>query len=243
MLIFSLFIYISTVADTVSFWDCGEFIAASYSMGVPHPPGAPFYLMVGRLFSLLPIASDIGHRVNLISSIVSALTVLFLYLSIVRLARAYRGPERTTEDKISIYGAGVVGALAFAFSTSFWFNAVEAEVYAMSMFFTAIVFYLALRWIDIADQPHGNALLLLIFYLFGLSSGVHLLNVLTVPALTLIIPAQCAQFHHCWDYRMYYHPGDISRDNTRLTFSYLKDFNLGGNSLNCIDFMGSILVL
>lgn len=183
----SFIVYTSTVADTVSFWDCGEFIAASYSMGVPHPPGAPFYLMLGRFFSLLPLASDIGLRVNMMSPIVSALTVLFLYLSIVRLIRAYHGREQTTAHKITVYGAGLVGALAFAFSTSFWFNAVEAEVYAMSMFFTAIVFYLALRWLDVADQPQGNAILLFIFYLFGLSSGVHLLNVLTIPALTYIV--------------------------------------------------------
>jgi len=183
----TLAVYISTVADTVSFWDCGEFIAASFSFGVPHPPGAPFYLMLGRLFSLLPTASDIGLRVNLMSPLVSAISVLLLYLSTVRLIRLYRGREATRLDRITIYGAAAIGTLAFGFSTSFWFNAVEAEVYAMSMIFTAIVFYLILLWLDHSDDPAGNAILLFIFYLFGLSSGVHLLNILTIPALTYVV--------------------------------------------------------
>lgn len=179
--------YLSTVSDTVSFWDCGEFIAASYSLGVPHPPGAPFYLMLGRLFSMIPFSADIAYRVNLISVLVSAGTVLLLYLSLVRLGRAYRGEEKTTLDRIILYGGAAVGTLCFAFSTSFWFNAVEAEVYALSMFFTALVFYLGLKWLDHQHHNYGNALLLFIFYLFGLSSGVHLLNVLTIPALTYIV--------------------------------------------------------
>lgn len=176
-----------TVAPTTSFWDCGEFIAASYTLGVPHPPGAPLYLLIGRLFSMLPIAEDIGLRVNLISTLLSSITVLLLYLCIVRLARIWRGAEETIADKITVYGSAAVGALAFAFSHSFWFNAVEAEVYAVSMFFTALVYYLALRWLDSSDTPTGNRILLFIFYVVGLSSGIHLLNVLALMSITYIV--------------------------------------------------------
>lgn len=179
--------FAKTVAPTTSFWDCGEFIAASYTMGVPHPPGAPLYLMIGRLFSMLPLAENVGLRVNLVSTVVSAFTVLFLYLCLVRLIRAWRGREETIADMITIYGGSVVGAFAFAFSHSFWFNAVEAEVYSVSMFFTAVTFYLALWWLDYADKPYGNKILLLIFYMVGLSCGIHLLNVLALISVTYII--------------------------------------------------------
>ncbi len=136
---------------------------------------------------MLPIASDFGLRVNLVSVLLSAFTVLLLYLSIVRLARSWRGVEETTTDKITVYGSAAVGALAFAFSHSFWFNAVEAEVYSVSMFFTALLFYLALLWLDHADMPLGNRILLFIFYLIGLSSGVHLLNILALMSVVYII--------------------------------------------------------
>lgn len=187
MFLIALVNFISTVAPTTSFWDCGEYIAASKSLGVPHPPGAPLYLLIGRLFAMLPLAQDYGLRVNLVSVLLSAFTVLLLYLSIVRLARSWRGIEATVTDKITVYGSGAVGALAFAFSHSFWFNAVEAEVYAVSMFFTALVFYLALLWLDHADMPLGNRILLFIFYLVGLSSGVHLLNILALMSVVYII--------------------------------------------------------
>ncbi|MDP8229327.1 MAG: DUF2723 domain-containing protein, partial [Candidatus Electryoneaceae bacterium] len=146
---------------------------------MPHPPGAPLYLMVGRLFSMIPIG-NIGLRVNLVSTLVSTLTVLLLYLCIVRLVRLWRGREKSVADMIAVYGAGVIGAFAFAFSHSFWFNAVEAEVYAVSMFFTALVFYMALWWLDYSDEPFGNKILLLMFYVVGLSTGVHLLNILAL---------------------------------------------------------------
>ena len=139
-------VYLMTMAPTLSFWDCGEFIAASHTMSVPHPPGAPFYLLLGRFFSLLPIGSDIGFRVNLISVFSSALTVMFLYLVIVQLIRIMRGVEQEARDYVIAISAGVVGALTYAFSHSFWFNAVEAEVYAISMFFTAIVIWLIFAW-------------------------------------------------------------------------------------------------
>ena len=177
----------ATVAPTESFWDCGEFIAAAFTVGVPHPPGTPLYLLIGRLFSMLPIATDIGLRVNLLSVLSSAVTSLLLYLTIVRMARAWRGREKTVTDQIMVYGAGFIGAMALTYSHSFWFNSVEAEVYSMSMTFTALVFYLALRWLDASDTTTGNRILLLIFYLIGLSSGVQLMGVLALLPIAYII--------------------------------------------------------
>lgn len=182
--------FIATVAPTTSFWDCGEFIAASYTLGVPHPPGAPLYLLIGRFFSMLPFVENVGFRVNLVSVVVSAITVLLLYLSLVRLIESWRGAAENLRDKMTVYGSAAIGALAFAFSHSFWFNAVEAEVYSMSMFFTALVFYLSLRWLDYADEPFGNRIILLIFYIIGLSSGVHLLNILVLMSFAYIIAAR-----------------------------------------------------
>ena len=183
----ALISFAATVSPTESFWDCGEFIAAAFTVGVPHPPGTPLYMMIGRLFSMLPIATDIGLRVNLLSVLSSAFTSLLLYLTIVRMARAWRGIEVTVTDNMMVYGAGLIGALALTFSHSFWFNAVEAGVYGMSLTFTALVYYLALRWIDAADTVTGNRILLLIFYLTGLASGVHLLNVLALLPITYIV--------------------------------------------------------
>ncbi|MFH0765472.1 MAG: DUF2723 domain-containing protein [Calditrichota bacterium] len=139
---------------------------------------------------MLPLAGDIGLRVNLLSVVLSAFSILILYLSIVRIIRAWRGPEKNLTDQALVYSAGVVGALALAFSHSVWFNAVEAEVYAVSMFFTALVYYLALVWLDHTDTSLGNRLLLFIFYLIGLSSGVHLLNVLALISITYIVAFQ-----------------------------------------------------
>ena len=127
---FTAVVYTMTVAPTVSFWDCGEFIASSYKMAVPHPPGAPLYLLVGRLFSLLPIASDIALRVNMISVISSALTIMLLYLTIVHLVRQYKGNLVDKSEWFTAIFSGVIGSLSFAFSHSFWFNSAEAEVYA-----------------------------------------------------------------------------------------------------------------
>ncbi len=179
--------FFGTVAPTTSFWDCGEFIACSYSLSVPHPPGAPFYLLLGRVFTLFFPADDIGFRVNALSAIVSALTVLLLYLTIVRLIRRWRGPEETALDKVLLYGSGVIGALTFSVSHSFWFNGVEAEVYAISMFFTALVVWLAVRWMDEAETPGAIKYLLLIAYFVGLSIGVHLLNILALSPIVLLI--------------------------------------------------------
>jgi Tfp pilus assembly protein PilF len=184
--IVSLVVYIMTMARTTSFCDCGEFIACSYTLSVPHPPGAPFYLLVGRIFSMIPLFSDVGFRVNLISPITSALTIMLLYLTIVRLIRQWRGEEKSTTDKWIAYLGGIVGAFALAFSHSVWFNAVEAEVYSFSLFFTAAVVWLILRWLDKADQPGNERFLLLIAYIYGLAIGVHLLNLLAIPFIGLI---------------------------------------------------------
>ena len=186
LFVLCLIIYLSTVAPTLSFWDCGEFIACSVTMSVPHPPGSPFFLLLGHLFSLIPF-KDIGWRVNLISVIVSALTIMLLYLTIVRLIRLYRGREESTLDALITYGGAAIGALTFAFTHSHWFNAVEAEVYAISLFFTAMVFYLIVRWADEADNPASDRLLLIIAYIIGLAIGAHLLNILAIPAIALVI--------------------------------------------------------
>lgn len=184
----SLVIYIMTMAPTVSFWDCGEFIACSYKLAVPHPPGSPLYLLVGRVFTFIPefLINNIGMRINLISAISSAFTVLFLYLSIVHLIREYSKPEKGFESYIPFIG-GLVGSLTFAFSHSFWFNAVEAEVYAPSMLFTGLVVWLIFRWSERNQEIGNEKYILLISYLIGLAIGVHLLNVLAIPMVMMII--------------------------------------------------------
>ncbi|MDZ7264649.1 MAG: DUF2723 domain-containing protein [candidate division KSB1 bacterium] len=192
--IFSLIVYSLTIAPTTSFWDCGEFITCAYILGVPHPPGAPFYLLLGRIFSMIPWAADIGLRVNLISAIATALTVMLTYLIIVRLIKLWRGQIRSGSDRLIHYGSAIIGALAFAFSDSLWFNAVEAEVYAISMFFTAIVLWLILVWHEKADDPHSDKYLFLIAYSIGLAIGIHLLNILALPAIFLIYYFRRYQF-------------------------------------------------
>jgi tetratricopeptide (TPR) repeat protein len=182
----SLMTYLITLAPTLSFWDCGEFIACSYIMGVPHPPGTPLYLMIGRFFSLFPF-SNIAIRVNFISALSSALVITILFLIIVKLIKEWKGELKTVEDKIIVNSAGFIGALSYAFSDSFWFNAVEAEVYALSMLFTALVLYLAILWMDNYQDYKSVKFLLLIIYLFGLGSGVHLMNLLVIPTIFLLI--------------------------------------------------------
>ena len=185
----SLVVYGKTVAPTTSYWDCGEFISSSYILGVPHPPGAPLHVLVGRVFTMIPegLISDIGLRVNMISVLVSALSVMFAYLIIVRLIREFKGIPETVDQKINIYTAGIIGALGFAFTDSQWFNAVEAEVYAVSIFFTTIVVWLILVWLEKAENPVSDKIIVLIAYLMGLATGVHLLNILAIPTLFLIV--------------------------------------------------------
>lgn len=183
----SFIVYTMTVAPTTSFWDCGEFIACSYILGIPHPPGSPLFILVGRIFSILPIGEDIGFRVNMMSPILSAFSAMFTFLIIVRLLEVWQGKADSFEKKLIQYSSGVIGALAFAWSDSQWFNSVEAEVYAASLFFTAIVVWLVLKWMDDADAPRGDRWLLLIAYLVGLALGVHLLNLLALPMVFMII--------------------------------------------------------
>ncbi len=185
--LFSFIIYFTTMAPTVSFWDCGEFIATSYSLGVPHPPGSPLFLIIGRLFSMLPLSSDIAFRVNIISPIISALANMLLYLIIVKVVVHWRKSVNNMNDAIVAFGGALIGALAFAFTDSHWFNAVEAEVYAMSTFFTAIVVWLILHWSERAEEKGNERYILIIAYMVGLAIGVHLLNLLALPFIALVI--------------------------------------------------------
>ena len=183
----SFVVYLMTMADTVPYWDSGEFIATSYILGVPHPPGSPLYLIIGRVFSMLPFNPDIAFRVNLISPVVSALAIMFLYLSSVKLIMSFRGKIKSQIDSIIVFGSSLVGSLTFAFTDSHWFNAVEAEVYGFSTFFTAIVVWLILHWSEKADDNGNERYILIIAYMIGLATGVHLLNLLALPFLALII--------------------------------------------------------
>ena len=180
-------VYFDTMAPTVSYWDCGEFIAVSHTLGVPHPPGSPFFLLLGRIFSMIPFNEDVAFRVNIISPLVSALAVMLLYLSIVKVVTHWRGKVNSSMDSLIVFGGGVSGALAFAFTDSHWFNAVEAEVYAFSTFFTAIVVWLILLWNEKADKKGHERYLLIIAYMIGLATGLHLLNLLAIPFITLIV--------------------------------------------------------
>ena len=184
------YVYISTIEPTGSFWDCGEFIAASFKLQVGHPPGAPLFLMLGRLFSLVAgnDVKKVSIMINILSALMSALTILFLFWTITALAKKVvaKGKDIAMDQIIAIMGAGMVGALAYTFSDSFWFSAVEGEVYASSSFFTAIVVWAMFKWEAVADERHGDRWIILIAYLMGLSIGVHLLNLLTIPALAFI---------------------------------------------------------
>lgn len=188
----SLLTYILTLEETASYWDCGEFIAVSYKLMVPHPPGAPFFLLLGRLFSFFALGdlTKVAYWINMLSALSSAFTILFLFWSIVLFGRKMLGVKKDGEvpkERIwELMGAGVVGALAYNFSDSFWFSAVEAEVYAMSSFFTAFVVWAMLKWDTIEDESRANRWLILIFYMMGLSIGVHMLNLVAIPALGLI---------------------------------------------------------
>ncbi len=189
----SLVVYLLTVEPTASFWDCGEFIATSYKLEVPHPPGAPLFLLIGRFFSLFAggDVERVAYWVNIVSVLSSAFSILFLFWSITHLTKkVFKVVGDSAEDLykvILIMGSGVVGALAFTFSDSFWFSAVEAEVYGMSSFFTAFVFWAILKWENIEDSSKSNKWLIFIAYMMGLSIGVHLLNLVAIPALGLII--------------------------------------------------------
>lgn len=181
--------YLLTIEPTASFWDCGEFITTSYKLEVGHPPGAPFFMILGRFFTLFGGPSQAAMLINSWSAIASALTILFLFWSITHLAKKmvkFDGDQPSLGQTIAILGSGAVGALAYTFSDTFWFSAVEAEVYATSSLFTAIVFWAILKWENEAHEPYSNRWIIFIAYMMGLSIGVHLLNLLAIPAIVFV---------------------------------------------------------
>ncbi len=188
----ALITYWFTFEETASYWDCGEFIAVSYKLEVPHPPGAPLFLLLGRIFSFLAMGdvTKVAYWINFMSVLASAFTILFLFWSITLFGRkmmnAAKADSFAMDKTILLMGAGLIGALAYTFSDSFWFSAVEAEVYAMSSFFTAFVVWGILKWDVIDDESKANRWLILIAYMMGLSIGIHMLNLVTIPALGLI---------------------------------------------------------
>jgi len=185
-------VYIMTSEAAVSFWDCGEFISSAFKLQIPHPPGAPMFVLLGRVFIILfgdnPLTA--AKAVNTMSALASGFTILFLFWTITHFAKRMvvkqTGVEPVGYQILAIMGAGIVGALAYTFSDSFWYSAVEGEVYALSSFFTALVFWAILKWEHKADQPGADKWIIFIFYMMGLSIGVHLLNILTIPAIVMV---------------------------------------------------------
>ncbi len=183
-------VYLSTIEPTASFWDCPEFITTANSLQVGHPPGAPLFMIMGRLFTMLASSpAQVPVMVNILSALASAFTIVFLFWTITHMALKIVGSdtsEPTLPQLIAILGAGAVGALAYTFSDTFWFSAVEGEVYGTSSLFTALVFWCILKWENEAEQKYANRWIVLICYLIGLSIGVHLLNLLAIPAIVLV---------------------------------------------------------
>ena len=182
--------YLMTIEPSASFWDCGEFIASSYKLEVGHPPGNPVFQLVARFFTMFTDNMHAAVAVNAMSALCSALTIFFLYLTIVFLAKRLVTPDSDGRwpvgKAVAIYGSGIVGALAYCFSDTFWFSAVEGEVYAMSSLVTALVFWAMTKWYEQADTPYANRWIVLISFLMGLSIGIHLLNLLAIPALVFL---------------------------------------------------------
>ena len=193
-------VYFLTLEPTVSWWDCGEYISTAYKLQVGHPPGAPLFQMIGRFFSLFAFGdvTKVALMVNIMSALCSSLTILFLFWSITLLARKIwlkNGDDAPLSNKIAVLAAGAVGALAYTFTESFWFSAVEGEVYAMSSFCTALTFWAILKWEQVADEQYNYRWILFIAYLIGLSIGVHLLNLLCIPAVVYVIYFK--KYKHC----------------------------------------------
>ena len=189
----ALIVYLLTLEPTVSLWDCGEFIASSYKLQVGHPPGAPLFMMIGRVFALFTSNTEkVAMMINAVSAFASAFTIMFLFWTISHLLKKMvivpngETAKPTLSAMIIVLGGSFVGAMAYTFSDTFWFSAVEGEVYATSSLFTAVVFWAILKWENIADEPGANRWLILIAYLIGLSIGVHLLNLLAIPAIVLV---------------------------------------------------------
>ncbi len=184
-------VYILTAEATASWWDCGEYIATANKLQVGHPPGAPSFQLIGRLFSMFSTPENVAHAVNVMSAVCSGFTILFLFWSITLLAKHLlpdpKNPDMKDARTWAVFAAGVVGALAYTFSDTFWFSAVEGEVYAMSSFFTSVVFWAILKWEEQADDPRSLRWLVLVCLLVGIAIGVHLLNLLTVPAIVYVV--------------------------------------------------------
>ncbi len=196
--------YLLTIEPSASFWDCGEFIASSYKLEVGHPPGNPVFQLFARIATLFGDASHAAVLVNALSAICSALTIFFLYLTIVWLVKRILKPSEdgtySLGQTIAILGSGLVGALAYCFSDTFWFSAVEGEVYAMSSLFTALVFWAMTKWYDCADEPYANRWIVLIAFLMGLSIGIHLLNLLAIPAIVFMYYFRQKEDYTFWQY-------------------------------------------
>ena len=185
-------VYVLTLETTVSWWDCGEYISTAYKLQVGHPPGAPLFQMIGRFFSLFAFGdvTKVALMINLMSALCSSFTILFLFWTITLLSKKIwlkDGEAAPMSNKVAVLATGVIGALAYTFSDSFWFSAVEGEVYAMSSLFTAITFWAILKWEEVADEPSNYRWIIFIAYLIGLSIGVHLLNLLCIPAVVYVV--------------------------------------------------------
>jgi hypothetical protein len=183
----SIITYAITVSPTVVFWDVGEFCAAAFSLQVPHPPGAPLFLLIARVFAMVPFVHDIAVRMHIISALGSAMGSMFLYLITVRFIKMWRGESQSLFDLIAVSGSAIVGALSLTFNKTYWFNAVEAEVYGASMLLVSLMIWLSLRWYERADRPRADVYLLFIAYLIGLSVGVHLLAILALFTVMLLV--------------------------------------------------------
>ncbi|MFH1322008.1 MAG: DUF2723 domain-containing protein, partial [Bacteroidota bacterium] len=183
-------VYFLTVEPTVSFWDCGEYIATAYKLEVGHPPGGPFFQMLGRLFTMFTPAEEAARMINILSALCSSFTILFLFWTITALSKLIvikSGELEMTKDRaFAILGSGFVGAIAYTFTDSFWFSAVEGEVYSMSSLFTAVVFWAIFKWESISDEDRADKWIIFIAYLMGMSIGVHLLNLLAIPAIAFV---------------------------------------------------------
>jgi len=183
-------VYMITLEPTVSFWDCGEFILSSFRLQVGHPPGAPLFLMIGRIASLFALGdtSKVAFMMNALSAVSSGFAIMFLYWTITHLVRKIYGwtNEAASGNIASIIGSGVIGALAYTFSDTFWFSAVEGELYALSSLVTGLVFWAMLKWEEEADDPHSGRWIILIAYIMGLGLGIHRLNLLVIPVLFFV---------------------------------------------------------
>ena len=183
----TLIVYLKTLSVTVVFWDVGEFCSASWLLQVPHPPGSPLFVIIARVVSMIPFYADVARRMHSISAFAGACTAAMTFFILVKMITRFRGTPGTVADRITVYGASVIGAFAMAFSSSFWDNSIEAEVYGLSMLMIAVILWLALQWWEKANEPHSEKYLVLIAYIVGLSVGVHILSLLALFTIMMIV--------------------------------------------------------